>query len=202
MKGLKPHLKFDATAYAADFLPYANLNPNECWNWLGAKDKKGYGVKNKVRAHRISYAMHKGVIPDGMLICHHCDNPPCVNPSHLFLGTCADNNRDRAAKKRTKTGNRIGIPLPYMQGEKHHQAKLSWEAVRIIRASKLKGVELSRLFGMSAAVVNKIRLNQIWKHDPSKPANVSQSNDPFTDTIWGGCLRDPSCESDLNLKFL
>lgn len=78
-----------------------------CWNWLACTDPFGYGVlmiprpkKHRVCAHRFSYELHIGPIPGGMLVCHHCDNPPCTNPLHLFLGTYLDNNRDMYAKGR------------------------------------------------------------------------------------------------------
>lgn len=80
-----------------------------CWPWLGARDPKGYGQAGKRwRAHRVAMFLTNGPIPPGMFVCHHCDNPPCCNPAHLFIGTVTDNMRDCAAKGRTSRKGGIG----------------------------------------------------------------------------------------------
>ena len=79
-----------------------------CWEWQGCTSASGYGVinvdsKNKaVVAHRVSYSIHVGPIPDGMFACHRCDNRICINPAHIFIGTAADNNADMDRKGRRR----------------------------------------------------------------------------------------------------
>ena len=87
---------------------------SSCWNWLASKDRDGYGrIKISGRtfqAHRASWDIHNGSIPEGMSVLHHCDNPSCVNPFHLFLGTALDNVRDRDAKGRNGCSKRTHCP--------------------------------------------------------------------------------------------
>lgn len=82
--------------------------PNDCWEWTAALQQGGYGkIGNKgrfLKAHRVSYKIHFGEIPEGILVLHKCDNPPCCNPKHLWLGTHRDNSIDMAKKGRNKTG--------------------------------------------------------------------------------------------------
>jgi hypothetical protein len=84
------------------------VTPNECWEWQGYRFPQGYGrysMMGQVLAHRVSFIVHKGPIFKNLCVLHKCDNPPCVNPDHLFMGTRDTNNKDRAAKGRSVTPN-------------------------------------------------------------------------------------------------
>jgi hypothetical protein len=133
----------------------------ECHEWRGYTTKLGYG---KIRlngrsefVHRVAWQQSRGPIPAGFKVCHKCDNRRCVNPDHLFLGTQADNMRDMAAKKR-----RRGIGG--QRGEKHHQAKITAEQVRAIRASEMTNAELATLYGLTRRYVWSVRHGTTWKH--------------------------------------
>lgn len=95
--------------------------PDECWPWTGGRNTDGYGKapratgsrpigRGYTAAHRVSWAIHFGPVPDGLWVLHHCDNPPCVNPAHLWLGTNLDNIRDRDAKGRSAASRTTHCP--------------------------------------------------------------------------------------------
>jgi hypothetical protein len=130
-----------------------------CWEWQAARLKSGYGNFHsggkKWRAHRYAYQHFVGDI-GRFHVLHRCDNPPCCNPAHLFLGTPADNAKDKALKGRTGKEKR--------RGEMNVRAKLTDVAVTEIRASAETGGELARRLGVSRTLVNMVRRREIWRH--------------------------------------
>jgi hypothetical protein len=92
------------TLTVAERLERDSDKSGDCWVWMGGRDTNGYGTvgghRTWDRVHRVAYRLYVGPIPDGMFVCHRCDNPPCWRPEHLFLGTVGDNNRDMHAKGR------------------------------------------------------------------------------------------------------
>src|SRR3990167_8959811 len=138
-----------------------------CWNWIAHKLNYGYGGirlnKKEQRAHRISWELHNGEIPKGLHVIHKCDNPPCVNPDHLWLGTHQDNMRDRSKKGRTSRH----IGNLDLGGEKHGSSKLKEKQVIEIRNLGKTGIyiqkELADLFGVHQTTINNILNNKYWK---------------------------------------
>jgi hypothetical protein len=130
---------------------------NACWVWVGYLHDGWHGqvrVGGKARyAHRVSWEMANGPIPEGMVVRHRCDNPACVNPRHLELGTHADNVADRVARGRSA------------KGEANGRAKLSGEKVEAIRARIESGdaqTQIATDFGVSRRAVYKIKTGKTW----------------------------------------
>lgn len=147
---------------AARFWRYVNRRgPNQCWQWLAGCNDQGYGrlrVNGEyVQAHRFSWELHNGPIPEGMMICHTCDFPGCVNPAHLFLGTASDNMQDMVEKGRGRQ--------PRKTGEEHGMAKLTEVDVVGIRKLASLGVTqrmIARIFGITQGHVSDIVTGKKW----------------------------------------
>ena len=143
-----------------------------CWLWQGARDEKGYGYSSlngrNMRAHRVSWTLAHGEIPDGLLVLHHCDVPPCVNPAHLFLGTNADNMADMKAKNRQARGDRSGSrrhPESRPRGSRQADAKLNEAQAKEIRSIEgLSQRAIARRYGVSNVTIHKLRTRKTWKH--------------------------------------
>lgn len=142
-----------------------------CWIWTGSINENGYGWlslksigRSRMLAHRASWEVHFSPVPDAIGVLHHCDNPPCVRPTHLFLGTQADNMADAAAKGRN---GRIFHPERYPVGSAVQQAVLTEAKVLDMRERRANGESLASLaqyFGISRNSVKRIVHGDQWKH--------------------------------------
>jgi len=138
---------------------------NGCWNWLGSLSPRGYGrikVGDKnYRSHRYSWATENGrQIPDGMVVCHACDNPKCVNPTHLFIGTMADNVADCVRKGRHARGERLAHPRA--RGEKNGNSRLTEQQVNRIKSDGRPQRVIAAEFGVSQTAIWAIKNGRMW----------------------------------------
>ena len=133
-------------------------DPEECWLWNGYRNALGYGFLSAwptvMAAHRLAYELAHGPIPDGLVVRHRCDNPPCVNPAHLELGTYLDNNRDKTERGRDA------------KGTQHGMARYDEETVREIKRRLAEGqgqTEIAGALGVNRATVHKIAAGKQWR---------------------------------------
>lgn len=131
------------------------IKSNGCWQWAGAKTRSGYGdltVRNRmVKAHRFSYELHFGKIPDGMEVRHACHNPECTNPEHLSVGTHADNMNDSVLANRTAAK------------ERNPNSKLSSDEVLSIRKDHRSQRALAKIYGVDASTISDIKNKKTWR---------------------------------------
>ncbi len=145
-------------------------SPGACWLWMGHRTPFGYGTiwNNDIRrvdlTHRVVWSLTFGDIPPKMCVCHHCDTPSCVNPTHLFLGTHADNSDDKVAKGRQKAGI----------GERNGHVKLTEGQVLEIQHRFTEGGisqrELAEAYGIHQSTVSRIVAQKRW-HRKKSPFN-------------------------------
>ncbi len=150
------------------FWRYVQPAGDGCWHWQGAVNESGYGVigragrgKGQVKAHRLSYEIATGVhLRQDQLVCHHCDNPRCVNPAHLFIGTHRDNSHDCWSKGRAS-------PPPRRQGSKNRSAKLDEglipEVFRL-RSLGLTTYQIADVFGIGRSAICDVLKRKTWRH--------------------------------------
>lgn len=132
-----------------------------CWLWTGYKNNKGYGsflYPKGTLAHRYSYLVHNGEIPDDMMVCHSCDNPSCVNPEHLWIGTAQNNMDDCIRKNRNK--------IVTVRGEENGLSKLNERQVCEIlkNENKLTQKEFANKFRCDQTTIHYVQYGKTWKH--------------------------------------
>lgn len=150
---------------------------DNCWKWKGAKSKSGYGnlaVSKKyitVGATRISYFLHFGAFNTSLLLCHKCDNPSCVNPEHLFLGTVQDNSTDMMKKGRSASGDKNTSrknPEKVCRGLKNGNSKISIEVIEKVfqlKSKQLPNTEIGKMINIAPLVVGRILLGKTYTEE-------------------------------------
>lgn len=140
-----------------DFLDRFEVNVDtQCWEWTGPIGSHGYGThggnSGRNLSHMLAYEMWNGVIPEGYDVSHHCDNRPCINPDHLFVGTRQDNMRDAVSKGRQA------------KGRDFPGTKLNEDLVREIRGSSESQYLLAERFQVGQPTISRIQSRKSWKH--------------------------------------
>ncbi len=153
---------------------FVKTGPNDCWIWLASRFKGKYGQfksSEECQAHRFSYRLYVGVIPKGIRVLHRCDNPGCVNPCHLFLGTDLDNTRDMISKSRDRFACSLGPGDKACKGETHGMVQLTENQVKAIRRRYRRtsyhssnAVQLAKEYGVDRDQIIRIVNRKRWKH--------------------------------------
>jgi hypothetical protein len=172
----------------------AKRGPDDCWLWRGSLSDKGYGQlrigsrtdgsRRLLVASRLSYELHSGRVPAGMDVCHRCDNPACVNPAHLFLGTRSANIRDAVAKGR--------LTPPVLRGSRNGNARLTAGDVVAIRTRRGLGERAAALaaeLGVSVETIYRVARRAGWAHvadsilalEPASSSGSSATTGPTPD---------------------
>lgn len=149
--------------YKRIWLHVGEMTKNGCIPWNGSITRDGYGRINEggasrkqLMVHRVVYEHHYGKIPDQMLVCHKCDNPPCVNIEHLFLGTASDNNTDMITKGRHARGEKVNTAI---------LSELDVLQIReLYRNTSHPQSKIGQLFGVSQCTISDIIRGKTWKH--------------------------------------
>lgn len=149
----------------------AKGDPRECWLWIAGRFSFGYGAfwlrRKLVKSHRVAWSIaNRRAVPDGLFVCHSCDVPACCNPAHLWIGTNQDNTADKVAKNRQATGDLVPAETR-ARGERQHLARLTEDAVRMIRAECFRGrsgASVARELGVDQSTVRRVVRGETWRH--------------------------------------
>lgn len=166
-----------------------------CWRWIGSIGTDGYGKAKRlgktIRAHRLVYSVFCGEIPAGHFVCHSCDNPLCVNPEHLWVGTHTENELDKTIKGRRSPSPSVSHPESLLRGERHHKSKLTADLVEKIYLLGIENIPAEMIKKQLSLNIDKTSIQRIvsgtsWRHlklaqkyGEPLPQNIGERN-PFS----------------------